>query len=272
MRTGEQTPAQRGGWLRRRTTIFGAAVVVVLLAVAAVVGQQHTTAPKPPSDNVGTQVNQALPSNIMSLPLVDERGNATNLAAFKGKIVVLTDFLTLCQEVCPLTTSQLRQAALAVTKAGLADKVQFVEITVDPERDTPDQLHAYRDFAQLPSNFSLLTGTPENLATLWHTLGVGYDKQPQGDPPGIDWRTGKPLTYDVQHTDVLMFIDEKGIEKYLMVGMPNGEGVHLNQAETAFLNDEGRENLKNSDPALWNARDTVQVVSWLAKKHIKLAG
>jgi len=52
-----------------------------------------------------------LPPDIANTPLVDETGRTTNLAAFKGKIVVLTDFMTLCQEVCPITTAVLNQAA-----------------------------------------------------------------------------------------------------------------------------------------------------------------
>jgi len=265
------SPTAPPGRSRRRATIVGVVIVVVLFVIAAVVGQTRSSAPKPPSGNVGTQVDQALPANILSLPLVDEYGNSTNLASFKGKIVVLTDFMTLCQEVCPFTTARLNQVDQAVTKAGLADKVQFVEITVDPERDTPDQLHAYRAFAGLLPNFSLLTGTPDNLATLWHTLGVGYNKQDEDDPPGIDWRTGQPLTYDVEHTDVLLYLDATGHERYVIAGMPVSTDAPLTAGELAFLNDEGKENLTDSSAGVWTADDALDAVSWLAKKQMRLA-
>lgn len=263
--TTDPTPGQaRRG--RRRVAVIGVAAVVVLLAIALVVGQLSKPAPKPPS--VGTELNSPLAADIANLPLVDEHGAATNLAAFKGKIVVLTDFMTLCQEICPITTAQLTQVDKLVTKAGLADKVQFVLITVDPQRDTADQLRAYRSFAELPSNFSLLTGTPDNLAKLWKYVGVGYQRQPQHDPPGIDWRTGKPLTYDVQHTDVLMYLDANNDQRYAIVGMPSGQQAPLTKGEEAFLNDEGRENLKSGDEAAWTANQAAQVVSWLAGKHL----
>jgi protein SCO1/2 len=258
---------------RRRMVIAGVVAVVLLFAIAIVVGQSAGSgaAPKPPSANLGTQVDTPLPNDIAHLPLVDEYNHPTNLAAFNGKIVVLTDFMTLCQEVCPITTAQLVQVDNAVQRAGLADKVQFVEITVDPERDTPDQLHAYRSFAELPSNFSLLTGTPENLATLWKYVGVGYQRQPQEDPPGIDWRTGKPLTYDIQHTDVLLYLDASTHQRFDIVGMPTGTDAKLTAGEHSFLNDEGRANLENADEATWTPEQALQVVSWLAKKHIKPA-
>ena len=254
---------------RQRLTIFGAVVVVVLFVIAVVVGQASSAiAPKAPPATLGTALDNALPSDIAHLPLVDETGKATDLASFQGKIVVLTDFMTLCQEVCPITTAQLNQVDKAVTKAGLADKVQFVEITVDPERDTPDQLHAYRAFADLPANFSLLTGTSENLATLWKYIGVGYDKQPQEDPPGINWRTGQPLTYDIQHTDVLLYLDASGHQRFDIVGMPNGTGAQLTSGEQGFLNDEGQENLTDTEDAAWTQDQALQVVSWLIKKDI----
>lgn len=264
-------PPKRG---RQRLVVLSVVAVIVLFAIAVVVGQmaRSGSAPKAPPADLGTQLDDALPADIASLPLVDEYNHSTNLASFKGKIVVLTDFMTLCQEVCPITTAQLVQVDNAVQKAGLADKVQFVEITVDPQRDTPDQLHAYRSFAQLPSNFSLLTGTPENLATLWKYIGVGYDKQPQADPPGIDWRTGKPLTYDIQHTDALLYLDASTHQRFDIVGMPIGTDAKLTSGEQSFLNDQGRANLTNSDEATWTPDQALQVVGWLAKKHIKAAG
>lgn len=265
-------PSKRG---RQRLVIAGVVAVVVLFAIAIVVGQAagsgSGSAPKPPPADLGTTLDSALPPEIATLPLVDEYGHTMNLGSFKGKIVVLTDFMTLCQEVCPITTAQMVQVDKAVQKAGLADKVQFVEVTVDPERDTPDQLHAYRSFAQLPSNFSLLTGTAENLATLWKYVGVGYDKQPQDDPPGINWRTGKPLTYDIQHTDVLLYLDASTHQRFDIVGMPVGTDAKLTAGEQNFLNEQGRANLANSDEATWTPDQALQVVSWLAKKHIKAA-
>jgi protein SCO1 len=266
--TGQATLPILPNRARRRLTIIGVVAVVVLFAIAIVVGRQASSPPKAPPASLGDVVDNPLPSNIAQLPLVDETGRATNLAAFQGKIVVLTDFMTLCQEVCPITTAQLNQVDKAVTKAGLADKVQFVEITVDPERDTPDQLHAYRAFADLPSNFSLLTGTAQNLATLWKYFGVGYDRVPEDNPPGINWRTGQPLTYDLQHTDVLMYLDASGHERFDLVGMPNGTGAQLTAGEKSFLNDQGRANLADTQDAVWTQAQALQVVSWLTRKHL----
>jgi cytochrome oxidase Cu insertion factor (SCO1/SenC/PrrC family) len=48
----------------------------------------------------------------------------------------------------------------AVTAAGLAREVRLVELTVDPGRDTPSRLRAYRMLVMAPANWSLLSGSP----------------------------------------------------------------------------------------------------------------
>jgi len=51
--------------------------------------------------------------------------------------------LTLCHEVRPLTTGAFIAMKHAVRKAGLADRVIFTEISVDPWRDSPARLRAF---------------------------------------------------------------------------------------------------------------------------------
>jgi protein SCO1/2 len=183
----------------------------------------------------------------------------------------MTDFLTTCQEICPITTAVLNQVDQAVSKAGLADKVQFVDVTVDPGRDDPARLHAYRDFAKLLPNWTLLTGTPDNLDALFKYFGISYEKTVEDSPGGVDWLTGQPLTYDVSHSDVLIFLDQQGKQRFVMQGAPLGSNAPLTDGERAFLNDEGHENLTNAADGSWTGDQALQVVSWLTKKHIKAA-
>ena len=166
---GRTEPTVAPSRSRRRLVVAGVATLA-LFAGAIAIGELAPGPVRPPSANVGTQLNAALPPEIAQLPLIDENGKATNLAAFAGKIVVLSDFMTLCQEVCPFTTSELNDIDKAALSPSMRNKIQFVNISVDPARDDPAHLHAYRAFAQLLPNWSLLTGTPENLATLVETL------------------------------------------------------------------------------------------------------
>jgi protein SCO1/2 len=251
----------------RRTVLVGAGAFG-LFAIAVLVGRLSPKPLTPPPDSVGTRLDTVVPDSIRHLPLTDENGRTTNLAAFDGKVVVFADFMTLCQEICPITTSELNQMDSTVTKAGLAGKVQFVNLTIDPDRDTPDRLRAYRSFAQLLPNWSLLTGTPANLATLWKYFGATYSKTPADSPPPLDWLTGKPLTYDIVHSDVLVFFDAQGHERYELDGMPNGTTAPLTSGERGFLSAEGRANLADTADATWTEPQGLQVVSWLTKKHL----
>jgi protein SCO1/2 len=84
----------------------------------------------------------------------------------------------------------------AVTAAGLARRVSFVELTVDPNRDTPSRLRAYRMLVGAPPNWSLLTGSPAVIERIWRYFGVWSQQVAEGSPPGKDWLTGRPLTYE----------------------------------------------------------------------------
>ncbi len=158
-------------------------------------------APPPPPASQGIVQNRAIPS----IPLISSSGASTSLAAYRGKYIVMAPFLTLCQDECPLVTGAFIALQRDVDAAGLAQKVVFMEITVDPRRDTPARLTAYSK--EFGADWPLLTGTPVNLDALWKYLGVSVQIVPEEQPPKIDWLTGKPLTYDVDHTDGYFLID-----------------------------------------------------------------
>lgn len=262
--------APSSSWVSGRRRWWIAAAVVIALAAGLLIARASASSdPKPPPASVGSQLDDALPASIANLPLTDEYGHRTELAAFAGKTVVINPFMTSCQEVCPITTAELNQADRAVTRAGLASKVAFVDITIDPERDTPSRLHAYRSFAQLPDNWSLLTGTPDDLHKLWSYFGVSYERTAEANPPGVDWLTNKPLTYDVSHNDVTTFVDASGHRRFILQGMPVGANSDLTAGERAFLDDTGRANLADPKDASWTSPQAVQVLSWLAKKHLR---
>ena len=79
----------------------------------------------------GTVTDKPLPASVLDLPLRDPSGRTVTLGSLHGKTVVLTDFLTTCQEVCPMTSVNFRDVADAAGRAGLATSVQLVEVTVD---------------------------------------------------------------------------------------------------------------------------------------------
>jgi protein SCO1/2 len=224
-----------------------------------------------PAPSTGLALDDPMPRSVADAPLVDQNGSRFTLGSLHGKTVVLADFLTLCQEVCPLISVNLRQANEAATKAGLGGKVVFVEATVDPERDTPQRMAAYMRLFGAQPGWVLATGTPSDLATLWKTLGVNYSKTLEEDgPPPTDWLTGKPLTYDVTHQDVVYVIGPDGHLRWEDQGTPNTQGGVPPKEILAFLNEEGHKNLTTEGPEgpIWTAHDVEQALTYVTGTNI----
>lgn len=220
---------------------------------------------RPQAPATGVVQDRTLPPSVMNLPLQDQEGRTATLAGMKGDVVVLVDFLTSCQEVCPITTGALQEMEQALRAADPGAGVRFVEVTVDPGRDTPKRLAAYRRLAGV--DFTLLTGRSSDLAALWKDLGVAYQEVPEGSPPGTDWFTGEPYTYDVTHTDGLFLLDAKGHLRYFTGGTPRLSGS-LEPALGNLLNETGRQNLADTAAAGWSVDEGLQALGWLLGKTI----
>jgi protein SCO1/2 len=227
---------RRGTWI----AMAGAAAIATLLLAVTALGMWHG-AGSGDSSSASLAVGTALePRPTPPLELIDEHGTRTSLSALRGKWVVLAPSMTLCHEVCPITTAAFTALRTRLRQVGLANRVAVVEVTVDPWRDTPARLRAYRRL--VGANFTLLTGTQAEIRRFWKFFGVSYEREPEGNPPDIDWLTHKPETFDVSHTDGLFILDPAGRERMADEGTAS-VGSHLSPALSRLLDAEGRENL-----------------------------
>jgi len=226
----------------------------LLLAIA--VGVTAYALTRPPSLTVsGSELDVPVPQ----VPLVNQDGASFTLADLHGKVVVVYPFLTACHDQCPLATAAFIQMQAAIKAAGLADRVALVEITVDPQRDTPARLAAYAKLAS--ADWTMATGSAENITTLWKFFGVVAQQEPVVDPGLLDWYTGKPDTYDVNHTPALIFLDAQGHERIVLVGTADVRGSIPNALE-GLLDTEGHQDLQNpSEP--WTAQQALDNISIL---------
>jgi cytochrome oxidase Cu insertion factor (SCO1/SenC/PrrC family)/thiol-disulfide isomerase/thioredoxin len=177
---------------------------------------------------------------------------------------VLAPSLTLCHEVCPMTTAALEQIRGRVRKLGLANRVTVAEVTVDPWRDSPSRLRAYARLSG--AGFQLLTGTQAEIKRLWKFFAVYYARVPQGKPADVDWLTGKPETFDVDHTDAVFLLDPAGQERIVDEGMPDVSGK-LPASLHGLLNEHGIANLAH--PRLgWTPMEIVQDLYFLMNKTL----
>jgi len=240
------------------------AAAIGVVAVAAIGLVAWITLASSPPAITGTQIDQPVPD----VALVDQHGSTIHLSDMRGKIVVVYPFLTACHELCPMTTGAFIQIAQAIHAAGLQDRVALWEVTVDPQRDTPQRLAAYADLVS--ADWTMLTGTQANLDAFWKFFGVEHAQQAVGSPAPIDWYTHQPETYDVNHTPVLLFIDASGHERIVLVGTAD-LGGQLAPSLKAMLNDTGLQNLAHPD-APWTVRQALDNIGALLGKRIPLAG
>ena len=234
-------------------------VFVALGALLAACGRSGDP-PAPPASQ-GIVENRAIPN----VPLISSSGAPTSLAAYRGKDIVMAPFLSLCQDECPLITGAFIALQRDVRAAGLGSKVVFMEITVDPGRDTPARLAAYSK--EFGADWVMATGTPANLNALWKFLGVSVQIVPEEQPAKIDWHTGTPLTYDVDHTDGYFLIDASGHERFSDSTAPNLHG-QLDPKLKGLLNAGGIKNLDDQAAPNWTLAQALSSLSWLVGQTI----
>ncbi len=181
----------------------------------------------------------------------------------------MAPFLSLCQDECPLVTGAFIALQRDVRAAGLGSKVVFMEITVDPGRDTPARLAAYSK--EFGADWVLATGTPGNLKALWKFLGVSVQIVPEEQPAKIDWYTGTPLAYDVDHTDGYILVGTDGRERFVDATAPN-LGGQLDPKLTSLLDDGGVHDLHHPQQPNWTIADALASISWILGTNVPASG
>lgn len=216
------------------------------------------TLPAPPA-SIGVVLHRPVPSTIADLPLLNQAGTAVTLGQFRGKVLLVAPFLTSCQEECPITTGALLAMQRSIEQDDLTNKVVLAEITVDPGRDTPARMTA---FAKLTgSNWPLLTASSATLARLWGYFGIYYQTVAEGSPPGIDWQTHKPYTYDVNHSDGFILLDQRLNERFIAGGMVQISGIPSRLEH--LLDGEGKSNLTDPGGGSWTVSNGLSAIGWV---------
>ena len=114
--------------------------------------------------------------------LVDSAGKSFDLARLKGKVVLVSFVYTTCNGVCPATTSSLVRIQKTLEQAKLwGTSVEFVSITLDPKRDTPEILSSYaRLFGADVAKWHFLTGSSRDVESVIAAWGMWVKLGPTG--------------------------------------------------------------------------------------------
>lgn len=247
---------------RRKLALIS--LVAVLLAGAALgirLSSFGASSAGPPPASIGDQMDRAVPASVLNATFMDQEGRPVTLSTFAGRAVFLVPFLTSCQEECPVTTGALLALERELAAQHLTSKAAIVEVTVDPGRDSPERMAAYAKLTGV--SWPLLTASPSTIATLWHFFGIYYQEVPEGSPPGIDWQTGQPYAYDVNHSDGFALLNPHLRERFIAAGMVRGATVPMSLRR--LLDAQGLYDAEHPGGGSWTLGQAFESIVWVLR-------
>jgi protein SCO1/2 len=141
------------------------------------------------------------PRVIADFALLDGQGAPFSLDNLRGRWSLIFFGYTHCPDVCPSTLYDLKliHEKLDQLNGDAASGHQVLFVSVDPERDTPEQLNQYVSYFH--PDFIGVTGPPEQLAPLTMQLGIAYR---------IEEHEAGSTQYNVDHSVSVLLMDPQG--------------------------------------------------------------
>lgn len=180
----------------RNTPLLVLMIAMVAVVAIAGVGIWRITESAPAPG--GSSVNIGGP-----FTLTDQTGATVTDKTYDGSYRLIYFGYTFCPDACPTELGVMAQAIEEMGPAG--QKVQPIFITIDPDRDTVQQLKTYVPL--FDKRLVGLTGTPQQVAAVAKEYKVYYSK---ADQPGVDAKS-----YGMNHSSFVYLMDPDG--KFLTV-------------------------------------------------------
>ncbi len=142
----------------------------------AVTAKAPAKIPEPPCCRVGLPPGKFSEKSLYSLDAtwIADVGREVKLSALRGRPQVMALFFTSCEHSCPFIVKDLKAIENGLP-AKVRDKVDFLLVSIDPGRDTPEALRAFRAKHGLAiEHWSLLRGQPEDVQKLADLVGFRY--------------------------------------------------------------------------------------------------
>lgn len=134
--------------------------------------------------------------------LTDQNGESVIFPDdFEGSPVVMGFIYTHCPDICSFITANVKKV---LEEIGNTQNTQFILVTFDPERDTPEVLKNYAqafDMDQEPFHF--LTGDSETINQFMERMSVRIQESYSKEVENGD------RMYFLNHSDKILLINEK---------------------------------------------------------------
>lgn len=153
----------------------------------------------------GKEVTDTIFPKIPDFKYLNQDSVMIDSKSLKGKVWIADFFFTSCPSICPPMTSQMKR--LSILTKDLADHVQFISFTIDPEVDTPSQFRKYiQENGILAKNWSFFTGDETDTYELAHDffhVGAQRNEDAEGG---------------FEHNDTFVLVDKDGYVRGLYEG------------------------------------------------------
>ena len=116
---------------------------------------------------------------------------------FKGRKTLVFFGFTHCPDVCPDTLFRIGTAMTLLPPGKKAPRTAF--ISVDPSRDTPEEMARYIQSNGFPTDIVGLTGTLDELEQVSHAFAAPFSRDEDADTAS---------GYIVNHSAILYLMDE----------------------------------------------------------------
>jgi protein SCO1/2 len=187
---------RRNSWL----LVLIVSLLCAITVVVAYIGYLLLTTPIdaiPSIDSGGISViNPPLP--IADFTLTNQDNEDITLSDLAGKPTLITFGFTHCPDICPYTIGEFR--TIHREFGTLSNDINFVFISVDGERDTPEVLKNYFELLQVDSFLIGMTASPRVVRERTKDFGVDF----------ISSEIDSNGNYDVQHTAGMFLLDSDG--------------------------------------------------------------
>jgi len=136
------------------------------------------------------------PRQLSGFHLISDQNMNFAIDDFKGKWSILFFGFTFCPDICPLTMKQLSDVKEGLTDK--ADRINFYLVSIDPDRDSPENLRTYLD--NFDEEFIGLTGEIDKI----------YKFSTQVNAPFFPVVNSNEENYTVDHSGSLVLINPEG--------------------------------------------------------------
>lgn len=167
---------------------------ILLLAVVFLV--QQPTRTNIPKDLIAVLRPHVMP--LKTFTLIDHNEQVFTKTNLKNKWSFIFFGYTNCPDICPTTLFTLKQINKTLKKHPQAtSNMQVIFVSVDPERDKPQDLKKYITYFN--KDFIAVTGTADNINSFAKQFSAAYFKE-KSDTPG---------EYLISHASSIFLVDPK---------------------------------------------------------------